>query len=205
MDGQAGKSGGTCAAASGMAITLRSSRQMISSKPSYIWTVMTAAKPATLALAAAILAGCASPPSGQLAIANLKYGTTCGTPYQEVCTQTADIAIDGKGHCVYDHQERSCTWYGFSFDYDPRFDGIVIDCDVVTDFKRDLGNPQGIVQKDTTSHRYQTTLSGGHFVNPQYSTYVPFDGVRHLTERCSYGGQKLFEFMLNLRYVSDVK
>ena len=42
-------------------------------------------------------------------------------------------------------------------------------------------------------------------MNPQYAGYVPFDGVRHLTESCYYGGEKLFEFTLNLRYVSDTK
>ena len=164
---------------------------------------MTTVKLVTLALAAAILAGCASQRSGQFEIANLKYGTICGTAYQDVCTQTADIAIDGKGLCIYDHQDVPCTWYGFSFDYDSRFDGIVIDCDATTDYKIDVGNPQGIIQKDATDQRYQAQLHDGRYVNPQYALYVPFDGVRHLTESCSYQGQQLFRFTLNLRHVSD--
>ena len=135
---------------------------MISAGASYIWAAMTTAKLALLILSAATLAGCASRPSGPFTITNLKYGTVCGTAYQDVCTQTADIALDGKGFCIYDHQDVPCTWYGFSFDYDTRFDGIVLDCDAATDYKHDFGNPQGIVQRNATDRRYQAiTLAAG--------------------------------------------
>jgi hypothetical protein len=176
---------------------------MISAKQSYIWSIMFRAKPPLLVffVLAVAAAGCATAPPESFAISNLQYGTMCGSPDLHVCTQTTDIAIDGKGHCVFDHNEIPCTWYGFSFDYVPKTDGVTIDCDVLTDYKATLGNPQGIVEKDSEAHRFEVPLSGGRFVNPQYMGYRPFDGVRHLTETCSYRGRKLFEFTFNLHYV----
>jgi hypothetical protein len=167
---------------------------------------MPTVKPALLALSAAILAGCAAqPPAGSFAISDLKYGTICGSPGPEICTQTADIALDGKEHCTFNHEVLPCNWYGFSFDYVPKMDGIKIDCDTATDYKTDFGNPEGVIEKEAVGRGYQAQLSGGHFVNPQYTGYFPFEGVHHLTESCSYEGRKLFEFTLNLRYVSAAK
>ena len=155
----------------------------------------------------AVLAGCAGapppPPSGALTISNLRYGPLCDGPYWQVCGQsTSDIAVDGKGSCLYDHQQRPCTWYGFSFDYTPVGSGASLDCEVVSDRKHDEGNPDGVKARGVTTSSYHIDLSGttGHHVQAQYQGYVKFDGVQTLTETCSYQGRKMVEVTLRFHY-----
>lgn len=155
------------------------------------------------ALFAVFLAGCAAqPPAEPLAISNLKYGTMCGAPDMHVCSEASDIAIDGTERCVYDRREIPCNWYGFSFDYSPKQGSFKIACDMAMDYDANMGNPAGVVSKDTKSFHYEVALSGGHFANPQYKGHEKFDGIQNLTETCSYRGQKLFEFALQFHYVN---
>jgi hypothetical protein len=178
---------------------------VISAPAAYILPVMSKTMLPLLALCAAILASCATEPSAEsLAISNLKYGTMCGAPAFHVCTETADITLDGKGLCTFNHKEIPCNWYGFSFDYTPSEGSIEINCQTSTDYESDLGNPQSVVEKDSKGHNFEIALSGGRFVNPQYSGHDAFTGVRHLTETCFYRGRKLFGFTFNFRYAGAV-
>jgi hypothetical protein len=166
--------------------------------------------PAFLALAALLAGSCSSvPPGGPPTISNLAYGPLCAHGRQDaVCGkpsagQPADVEISGDGSCVYDKKVVTCTWYGYAFDYALDRDAIDLDCDWSSDHKNTLGNPNGIVQKDTTTMHYKLHLAGrsGHYVQQQYAGFPSNDDdVELLTQSCSYRGEKLFEVDLRLHH-----
>ncbi len=121
-------------------------------------------------------------------------GTESGTPY--VCRETTEIDVTGSSQCVYNHETRTCTWYGFSFDYELPGADSTLDCEWSASAPRSTGNPDAVLARDVDSGSFELTLPGrkGHFVNPQYS--LRSDGSQTTdTERqaCSYEGQVIFK------------
>ena len=146
-------------------------------------------------LAACTTAG--APPDG-FGISNLRVGKVCGTyGGGDICEQTYDIVNDDHGICMYNHQVRNCTWFGYSFDHTPIDHDITLDCQETSDQPRDLGNPEGVLARHTKSVNFQLVVpaGGSHFFNPQYSSGGDRGTrVQTETESCSYHGKILFQF-----------
>jgi hypothetical protein len=162
-------------------------------------------------LALLMIAACSSTPTPQagahITVTNLQFGPACGPAYAPItlCAQTNDIDVTGQGHCIYDRQPISCTWYGYSFDYTSPSGAASLDCDWSSDEPTTLGNPQGTQNHPVKSTHYRLPLPyrSGHIFNPQYAITGPHDAVQHVTQTCSYKREKLFEIEFRLRYSSQ--
>lgn len=148
------------------------------------------------------LSGCATLGAQQkgLAISNLYVGKVCGpVGAGNICEPTYDIVVDDHGTCMYDHQLRHCTWYGFSFDHPPIAHDVTLDCRVTSDVPQDVGNPERVIAHQAKTQIYPVVLPKGstHFFNPQYvSHWMPGRSLITEKESCSYHDQMLFQFTI---------
>ncbi|MSP94170.1 MAG: hypothetical protein EXR00_02775 [Alphaproteobacteria bacterium] len=139
-------------------------------------------------------------------ISNFKVGLVCGlNSDRRICFETHDIQLTNEGRCVYNRQLVPCTWYGYSFDYQLPTDIVKLQFESSSSVPRDVGNPTAEIEKNALVARYEMELRNdtNHFFNPQYTSVsrASLAGtVDQNTQSCSYLGEKLFEFTLQLHY-----
>lgn len=148
------------------------------------------------------IAGASNASAGEIEISNTRFGLIC--PEREpaggsVCVETADIPVTGRGVCVYAGRERSCTWYGFEFDYANVPPSGALACVVTTDQPMDYGDPRGVRARNTNRFEFTLKLEGsaGHFFNPQYEIVDPSaapDAARASELVCSDGAREVLRF-----------
>lgn len=151
-----------------------------------------------------------SGPSLALEIQNFKFGLVCelevelesaeiDLPVEWICFETETVYITGQGRCVYDRQDKHCTWYGYEFDYTGAVEGDEIFCRSASVLLGNLGTPKGIDEEGVTAHEWSYSLppGDGHHYNPQYTVF----GIQDETERvdsdqtvCTYNGKELYRF-----------
>jgi hypothetical protein len=148
-----------------------------------------------------------------LEISNFKSGLACthtrlegGDPQGWVCQPTQDVLVTDQGSCVYNGQEKRCTWIGFEFDYRNASKDQKLQCVARNSEPVDSGNPGKVIGKDLRSENYEIPLPAGegHFFNPQYfvfnvRTKADPDSVLQQTFTCSASGKVMFEAKFNLR------
>lgn len=124
---------------------------------------------------------------------------------RSICVDTEIIPITGQSVCVFNGEDRPCTWYGFEFEYKNANGVQKIICSNTSDRPGDVGGPDGISAKDVSAIEYTLELKGdsGRVFNPQYSVYRP--GTQNSEEVidktvCRVGERKLFEFKFRIMY-----
>lgn len=138
-------------------------------------------------------------------ITNFKAGLACtdGETFGWICHETNDIYITGQGKCVYNKQEKPCTWHGFSFDYTGVTEETEIKCYINSSKPASLGNPKEEITKSQLISEFVLPLpiGEGRFYNPQYRIISYNDGDPNLIENtsCYSEGKLLFE--INNRYI----
>jgi hypothetical protein len=167
-----------------------------------------------------IVAGCApmastklpepaAPSPALITVSNFLAGPVCGTKdHRRVCFGTQEILITNESSCIYNGKPISCTWYGYSFDYDlpVGVEKAELACKVTTNHDVDFGNPAGIVNEKAHSLDYVIALSGnrGHFFNPQYTSAADIDSVGAKSQEdeqiCTYEGKTVFDFKLTMHF-----
>lgn len=148
-----------------------------------------------------------SDPISAVEITNFKYGLACtdGKTFGWICHETSDIYITGQGRCVYNKQEKPCTWHGFSFDYREVTEETEITCSIETSKPTNPGNPEEVLGKGLNSSEYTlpVPLGDGHFINPQYQVLSFDHGIVSEKTICRIDDKVLFE--VNRRYIYPVK
>lgn len=135
-------------------------------------------------------------------ISNFKFGLICsnGKEFIGVCHITEDIYITGQGTCVFNRENKPCTWYGFSFDYKKAKPGTEILCKYKTSQNIADGNPKEIRNRSTNSGEYTIKLENesGNFFNPQYSLFTGYtnlsDSILATETVCSIDGKQVFSY-----------
>lgn len=127
---------------------------------------------------------------------------------RRVCFETQTIQITGEGTCVYAEENKPCTWYGYSFDYQlPEGKSkVTLQCSSWMSHPGNFGNPTAELERDADKGLYELELVGSEdtFFNPQYSVLPaslrePGRVIRY-KQTCSYVGTKLFEILFELHY-----
>ena len=139
-------------------------------------------------------------------VSDFKSGLVCdpGKAHAWICHQAEDIHLTGQGRCVYDGEQYPCTWYGFSFNYANNIPGTQLECEYTSTLPRDMGNPEGVVARNTATGKYSLTLDHveGRVFNPQYTIFgvrtPEDDGLDSTTTTCSISGQEIATFEFNL-------
>ena len=126
------------------------------------------------------------------------YNTASNDKYEydpRVCFQTEDIQVTGQGRCVFNGENKLCTWYGFEFNYDNKTDAAIpLTCHFNTDENQVHGNPKEVLGKDVTSFEIMLDPGEGHIANPQYTLfrYAP-DGHKKINiNTCEIEGREVF-------------
>ncbi|MCW8856535.1 MAG: hypothetical protein OQJ95_04175 [Kangiella sp.] len=138
-------------------------------------------------------------------ITNFKAGLACtdGETFGWICHETNDIYITGQGKCVYNKQEKPCTWHGFSFDYTGVTEDTEISCNIETSVPSNLGNPKEEISKNQINSEFilEVPIGDGHFFNPQYSVLSFNDHSPIVVKRtsCFVADKLLFE--INKRHI----
>ena len=165
----------------------------------------------------ALVLGSLAHESSAIEVQNFRAGLVCearldiegsdvGLPVGWICFETEAIYMTGQGRCVYDRQEKHCSWYGFEFDYKGATEGDEIQCRSTSTLPTDIGNPSAEKAEDTTTYEYSLVLPAGdgHFYNPQYSVFSPGGVELADTDEtvCSFEGKELFRFRFTIIYPS---
>lgn len=149
-------------------------------------------------------------------ITNFRSGLACTNGALEegaagwICQPTEDILMTDQGQCIYNDETIRCTWFGFEFDYKSNTDETNLRCESETSIPTDSGNPEGILERGATSHRYELKLEGrnGHFFNPQYFGFQvrPADAsVIVVNGSCRSDDADIFRYRFNLRFPTTPK
>jgi len=163
-----------------------------------------------LFLVVAVVLVPACPSFGQAAFVVKKFerGPLCrvGDAKFRVCANAEEVQITGDSECTYDGKVERCTWYGFSFEYEPRVVETRLSCSWSSSEGARPGNPVGASANVVNEGQYELVLRPGttRFINPQYAVLprsaelvarsMKFD------QRCTHRGQTVFEFSLNLHF-----
>ena len=143
-------------------------------------------------------------------IKNVKSGLICTHKIDDtgaykydahVCFETDKIHVTGQGRCVFNNENKLCTWYGFEFEYNNKTDApIPLTCHFNTNSNDVIGNPDGIKERDETSYEILLEPGHGHFSNPQYTLldYAAQDATSLNVNRCEVEGQHAFEARFNI-------
>lgn len=143
---------------------------------------------------------------GPLRITNLRSGPVCeaGTaeigraPSDRICPDR-DIAIRGKDTCVFDGEEKRCTWWGFEFDYENADPEEPLVCVWTRSLPVNEGNYEEVRSRSiaTDTVRYDLEGTSGHFFFPGFDTFpeaFPYPWMTVDAQRdCSYRDRHLFQ------------
>lgn len=147
-----------------------------------------------------------------LRITNLRSGPVCeaGTaeigraPSNRICP-ARDIAIRGEDTCVFDGEEKRCTWWGFEFDYENADPEEPLVCVWTRSLPVNEGNYEEVRSRSiaTDTVRYDLEGTSGHYYFPGFDTFpegFPYPWITvDLEYDCSYRDRPLFE--LNHRLI----
>ena len=153
-----------------------------------------------------------SMPASCIEISNFKSGLACthtrlpdGDKGGWICQPTTDVLVTDQGTCVYNGQEKRCTWMGFEFDYRDAKEGQLLQGVTSTSSPVDSGNPKGIFGKDLQSESHDVPIKSGNgrFFAPQYFVFNTRkrgdpDAVIEQITSCSADGKMLFESKFRL-------
>lgn len=158
------------------------------------------------------LAACASVAKADpVEVSNFRSGLACtnsaavdGEPGW-ICQPTELILITDQGKCVYDHQEKPCTWMGFEFDYRASAKGAKLQCTSTNSQPVSEGNYEGVRSEDSTQDSYEIELpeKEGHFINLQYFIFnvsYPEDEDVVVNTTCASDGHKVFSFRFQIHF-----
>lgn len=147
----------------------------------------------------------------QVEISNFKSGLACTRSTQVegrdgwICQPTELILVTDQGSCVFNKQDTLCTWIGFEFDYSSTIDGAKLQCSSRSSEPGINGNPQEILDSDSSTETYEIELPGrsGHFYNPQYFVFnlqevADEDLVTETT--CTSDGETVVHFRFQLHF-----
>ena len=152
----------------------------------------------------------ASPNVFALEIKNFVSGYACtdGETFGWICHQSKDIYVTGQGSCIWNDEEKPCTWYGFEFDYSGNKNNESVECVYEMSKPVNEGNPDGVLEEDLNSGSFSLSLDEeGHFYNPQYFVLVAKDKSEALIKSktvCSVNREFLFEFGFDIHFPVDV-
>ena len=134
-------------------------------------------------------------------ITNFKSGLACtdGKTFGWICHETSRIYVTGQSKCIWNKEERPCTWYGFEFDYTGITEDTKILCSSTSSHPSNKGNPKEVLEENTTEDTYElpVRVGDGHFYNPQYSTLSVSEIDNNVVKQhtnCRIDGKKIFEF-----------
>jgi len=155
-------------------------------------------------------------PSSAIEISNFKSGLACtNTTRTEggegwICQQTEDVLVTDQGSCIWNGITKPCTWIGFEFDYKNAKKKTKLQCVETSSEPSDIGNPNEVIGKGSTSQNYELELDGesGHFFNPQYFIFkVGSKDKALLVEEgsCKVDGAIIFEFKFKMHFPVDDK
>lgn len=151
---------------------------------------------------------CNAPP--EIEITNVKSGLIClhkldrSGDYKidpRVCFATEDINITGQGECVFNGENKRCTWYGFEFDYENKTEApLSLICHFSSDSDDLIGNPEGINEAGASSYELSLEPGTGRITNPQYTVfrYAPGGETSQTVNRCTFKGRDVFDARFNI-------
>jgi hypothetical protein len=134
-------------------------------------------------------------------IDNFASGPVCtdSKTFGWVCHNQQDIYITGQGRCIWNGEEKPCTWHGFEFDYKNNEIGSPIECTYTNSEEVSFGNPDEITDENTKvgSYTFSIEEKEGHFFNPQYSILATMSKGKAITSNettCFSNGKKIFSY-----------
>ena len=134
-------------------------------------------------------------------IDNFVSGPVCtdSKTFGWVCHNQQDIYITGQGRCIWNGEDKPCTWYGFEFDYKNNEIGSIIECTYRSSEEISLGNPDEITTEDKKVGTYSFSIKEkeGHYFNPQYSVLATMSKDKANTSNettCFSDGKKIFSY-----------
>jgi len=147
---------------------------------------------------------CPDPPG----LSNFRSGKLCvdANGDKSVCVEQVDVTVDGADRCGFDGRQVPCTWFGFEFDFLDADPVVPLVCAWERSVPGNMGNLDGIVERDTSSGVGSVLLPGadGHYVYANFQVHstppgaVPSQIISKFD--CSYAGVALFdvEYRLNI-------
>lgn len=163
----------------------------------------------------ALVVGISAGPGFALEIQNFRSGLVCELeleisddvrlPVEWICFETETVYITGQGRCVWNREDKHCTWYGFEFDYTDAVEGDEILCKSTSALPGNLGSPTGIDEEDVTVSEWSYSLppGDGHHYNPQYSVFGMQDEAETVNSGetvCTLDGKELYRFRFTKIY-----
>ena len=157
----------------------------------------------------ALTVGISAGPGFALEIQNFRSGLVCeleldlsddvDLPVEWICFETETVYITGQGRCVYNREDKHCTWYGYEFNYTGAAEGDEISCTSTSVLPRNLGTPKGVDKEDVTQTEWSFSLPAGdgHHYNPQYSVFGYQDETETVDSNetvCTFDDNELFRF-----------
>lgn len=114
-----------------------------------------------------------------------------------ICQPAELILATDQGQCVYNHEDKLCTWVGFEFDYRSSVKGSKLQCTSHSSEPTNQGNPDGIQKKDLTADQFEIELpeKSGHLFTPQYFVFnpkYPAEGDLLIETQCASSGKPVF-------------
>lgn len=174
---------------------------------------------ATILPTAALRAAPPQEASGGLRVSNVVAGTIClpgeGSAREavgvdgagEIC-EDSQIRIRGFGRCVFDGDERPCTWFGFAFDYEHKDPDEPITCVWTRPRPMNEGNPDEVVERMATTGTFTLdtgSATSGRYRHAMYQVYQPFPAAWlavPMDVRCTYRGEQVLETSWQLIFSS---
>lgn len=142
-------------------------------------------------------------------VSNFKAGLVCfdGKELLGVCHKTEDIYITGQGTCIWNQENKPCTWYGFSFDYKNAKQGTKILCKYKVSESITEGNFDGVRSENTNDGEFLINLENesGHFFNPQYFLFSGYytsnqNSVIKTETTCAIDGKQVFSYKIKAHF-----
>ena len=163
-----------------------------------------------LVLVVALLGG-TSAGAKEIEISNFKSGLACTRSTQVdggsgwICQPTELILVTDQGHCVFDKQDRLCTWVGFEFDYVATKKGSKLQCSSTSSKPSLNGNPDASAATLSSVDEFEIELPDrqGHFYNPQYfvmNLQSATDEDLTMDTKCLSGDEVAFEFRFRVHF-----
>lgn len=114
----------------------------------------------------------------------------------EVC-EAKDVEIRGEGRCVYAGEEKDCTWFGFSFDYENKDPDDPITCIWTRSDPANEGDIEEVRKTNAVADTLDLQMgdaASGHYYHPMYQLYAapPVPMIVTMDYTCTYRDAPLF-------------
>lgn len=146
-------------------------------------------------------------------ISDFKFGLACtdGKTFGWICYDAEEIHVTGQGQCVFDGEEKPCTWYGYSFRYSGFSEETKFKCKFSTSIESNYGNPWEVVAENSRGEEYELDvgMGEGYFFNPQFSVFRVVDKAdvepKYKRTTCTLDGEQVAEFEYRIIYPVNPK